>query len=79
MKRKNFESSVCRESDQHDWRWFITWREHGEWVSFIFDADIDGLTKAVSFVNGLPMKTEKRNAWLAEMVNTYCYVSARNS
>ena len=46
MKRKHFEASVCRESDQHDWRWFISWQEDDEWESFLFDATPKGLQYA---------------------------------
>ena len=47
MKRKHFEASVCRESDQHDWRWFISYFEKGEWYSCIFDATAQGLDQAI--------------------------------
>ena len=63
MKRKHFEASVCRESDQHDWRWFISWQEDDEWVSCIFDATAQGLDQAIHM-------TDIREMMLANIKNT---------
>ena len=43
----HFEASVCRESDMHGWRFFITWKEDGEWVSSLYDATPDNLAHAI--------------------------------
>ena len=74
MKRKHFEASVCRESDQHDWRWFVTWQEDDEWVSCIFDATPEGLDQA--------MRSHEPIDWLnsgrSEMVDAYLHAASLN-
>ena len=74
MKRQHFEASVCRESDQHDWQWFITWQEDDEWVSCIFDATPEGLDQA--------MRSHEPIDWLnsgrSEMVDAYLHAASLN-
>ena len=43
----HFEASVCRESDMHGWRFFITWADNDEWVSSLYDATPDNLAHAI--------------------------------
>jgi hypothetical protein len=70
MKRKHFEASVCRESTQHDWRWFITWQEGGEWVSYLYDATPEGLDEAV--------RMNDRKGWRSKMIDAYLYACTKN-
>jgi len=70
MRRTNFEASVCRESDQHPWRWFVSWQENDEWVSQIFDATPDGLDQAV--------RMNDRIGWLPEIIDAYLHACSLN-
>ena len=79
MKRTHFEASVCRESDAHDWRWFITWMEDGEWVSCLYDADADGLNAAVLALYRLDLKRGTRNRWLIEMASAFLHACELNN
>ena len=51
MRKTNFEASVCRESDRHPWRWFITYQCGGSWESCLFDATPDGLESALKMTD----------------------------
>ena len=48
---KNFEASVCRESDQHDWRWFIQFTDHEGCHSCLFDATPEGLEQCLKMTD----------------------------
>ena len=71
MKRTNFEASVCRESDQHPWRWFVSYQIGDEWESCIFDATPEGLDEAV--------RMDNKKSWLPEMVSAYIHACHLNS
>jgi hypothetical protein len=64
MRKSNFEASVCRESDQHPWRFFVqhtlfTWtgnivqgiKSEDETHTCIFDATPDGLESCLKMTD----------------------------
>ena len=78
MKRKHFDASVCRESDRHNWRWFISYQQGGEWYSCLFDATPQGLEDCVKMTDTRElMYSSKHNT--REVIDAYFHACDLNA
>jgi len=55
MRKHHFDASVCRESDQHDWRWFVQYSVGSpafkQTESCLFDATPEGLEQCLKMTD----------------------------